>query len=55
MTAGEDAVTEIIAQWAEALRRGELGEEFWSDDLEIVNAEGWVVNTKELALRATSK
>jgi ketosteroid isomerase-like protein len=45
MTAEEGAVTEVIARWAEVLRRGELGEEFWGDDLEIVNAEGWVVET----------
>jgi len=45
MTAGAGTVTEVIAEWADALRRGELGEEFWSDELEIVNAEDWVVNT----------
>jgi ketosteroid isomerase-like protein len=45
MTAEEGAVTEIITQWADALRRGDLGVEFWSTDVEIVNAEGWVVDT----------
>jgi ketosteroid isomerase-like protein len=43
MAAGRDAITEVVARWAEALRRGDLGEEFWGPDLEIVNAEGWVL------------
>jgi ketosteroid isomerase-like protein len=34
---------EVVVRWAEALRRGELAEDLWDADLEIVNAEGWVV------------
>jgi ketosteroid isomerase-like protein len=45
MTAEQGEVTEVIAQWADALRRGDLGVELWSTDVEIVNAEGWVVET----------
>jgi ketosteroid isomerase-like protein len=43
MTVGGDANTEVVARWADALRRDDLGEELWSPDLEIVNAEGWVL------------
>lgn len=30
---------EVVARWAEALRRGNLGEALWDADLEIVNAK----------------
>jgi uncharacterized protein len=43
VTGGEEALTELLTAWAEAARRGDLAEELWSPDLEIVNAEGWVV------------
>jgi ketosteroid isomerase-like protein len=33
----------VVARWAEAMRRGDLAEELWDADLEIVNAEGWVL------------
>lgn len=33
----------VVARWAEAIRHGDLAEELWDPDLEIVNAEGWVV------------
>ena len=39
----EEANLEIVKRWAEAIRRGDLAEELWAPDLEIVNAEGWVV------------
>jgi ketosteroid isomerase-like protein len=39
---GEQNV-DVVARWAEALRRGDLGEEHWGADPEIVNAEGWVL------------
>jgi ketosteroid isomerase-like protein len=34
---------EIIARWAEAVRHGDLAEELWDANLEIVNAKGWPV------------
>jgi len=34
---------EVVARWWEAVRRGDLGEELWAEDLEIVNAEGWAL------------
>jgi ketosteroid isomerase-like protein len=34
---------EIIARWAEAIRHGDLAEELWGANLEIVNAKGWPV------------
>lgn len=34
---------EIAARWAEAIRRGDLAEELWDEECEIVNAEGWVI------------
>jgi ketosteroid isomerase-like protein len=36
---------EVVARWAEALRRGDLGDELWDANLEIVNARGWPVET----------
>jgi ketosteroid isomerase-like protein len=36
---------EVVVRWSEALRRGELAEELWDPDAEIVNAKGWVVET----------
>jgi ketosteroid isomerase-like protein len=36
---------EVAARWAESMRRGDLAEELWDPDLEIVNAEGWVIET----------
>jgi ketosteroid isomerase-like protein len=35
----------VVARWAEAIRRGELAEELWHPDLEIVNAKGWVLES----------
>lgn len=34
---------DVLARWAETMRNGDLAEELWDPDLEIVNAEGWVV------------
>jgi ketosteroid isomerase-like protein len=34
---------EIMKRWAEAIGRGDLAEELWAPDLEIVNAEGWAL------------
>ena len=38
-----DQNADVLARWAETMRRGDLAEELWDEDLEIVNAEGWVV------------
>jgi ketosteroid isomerase-like protein len=35
----------VVARWAEAIRRGDLAEELWDPDLEIVNAKGWVLES----------
>ena len=34
---------DVVAGWAEAIRGGDLAEELWDVDLEIVNAEGWAL------------
>ena len=34
---------EIVKRWGEAIERGDLAEELWAPDLEIVNAEGWAL------------
>ncbi len=34
---------EALIRWHDAIRRGDLGEELWHPDAEIVNARGWVV------------
>jgi ketosteroid isomerase-like protein len=34
---------EIVRRWGDAVGRGELAEALWAPDLEIVNAEGWVL------------
>jgi ketosteroid isomerase-like protein len=39
----EEANLEIIKRWAEAIQRGDLAEELWAPDLEIVNAKGWAL------------
>lgn len=39
----EERDVEVVARWAEAIRRGDLAEELWDTDLEIVNAKGWVL------------
>jgi ketosteroid isomerase-like protein len=39
----EAANLEIMKRWAEAIQRGDLAEELWASDLEIVNAEGWAL------------
>jgi ketosteroid isomerase-like protein len=39
----EEASLEIMKRWAEAIQRGDLAEELWAPDLEIVNAEGWAL------------
>jgi ketosteroid isomerase-like protein len=36
---------EVAARWAEAIQRGDLAEELWDSDLEIVNAEGSVLES----------
>ena len=41
----ENSHAEVAARWAESMRRGDLAEELWDPDLEIVNAEGWVIET----------
>jgi ketosteroid isomerase-like protein len=33
----------VVARWAEAIQRGDLAEELWDADLEIVNAKGWAL------------
>jgi ketosteroid isomerase-like protein len=35
----------VVARWGEAIRRGDLAEELWDPDLEIVNAKGWVLES----------
>jgi ketosteroid isomerase-like protein len=39
---GEQNVA-VVARWAEALRRGDLGKGLWDAECEIVNAKGWPV------------
>jgi ketosteroid isomerase-like protein len=39
----DEANLEIMRRWAEAIRRGDLAEELWTPDLEVVNAEGWAL------------
>jgi ketosteroid isomerase-like protein len=39
----EEPKLEIMQRWAEAIGRGDLAEELWAPDLEIVNAEGWAL------------
>jgi ketosteroid isomerase-like protein len=39
-----EQIVEVVERWAEALRRGELAEEIWDENAEIVNAEGWVLD-----------
>ena len=39
---GEQNV-DVVSRWAEAIRRGDLAEELWDANLEIVNAEGWAI------------
>ena len=34
---------EIVGRWAEAIRHGDLAEELWDANVEIVNAKGWPV------------
>jgi hypothetical protein len=34
----EEQNVEVVARWAEALRRGNLGVELWDAELEILNA-----------------
>ena len=36
---------EVALAWAEAIQRGDLSDHLWSEDLEIVNAEGWVLES----------
>jgi ketosteroid isomerase-like protein len=33
----------VVARWAEAIQHGDLAEDLWDADLEIVNEEGWAV------------
>ena len=40
-----DQNLDAIVGWAEAAQRGDLAEELWDPDLQIVNAEGWVLET----------
>ena len=39
----EDANLKIVRRWGEAIERGDLAEDLWTPDLEIVNAEGWAL------------
>jgi ketosteroid isomerase-like protein len=39
----EEANLEIIKRWAEAIQEGDLAEELWDPNLEIVNAKGWAL------------
>ena len=39
----DDRNLEVVRRWGEAAGRGELAEELWHPDLEIVNAQGWVI------------
>ena len=39
----EGANLEIVKRWGEAIQRGDLAQELWAADLEIVNAEGWAI------------
>jgi len=39
----EERNAEVVVRWCEAIERGDLGEELWDADLEIVNAEGWAL------------
>jgi ketosteroid isomerase-like protein len=34
---------DLVTRWAEAVGRGDLAEELWAPDLEIVNAQGWAL------------
>lgn len=34
---------EVLVRWSEAIRHGDLAEELWDPEAEIVNAKGWVV------------
>ena len=36
---------DVVVRWAEAIRRGNLAEELWDPDLEIVNAKGWALES----------
>ena len=38
----EDSL-EVVGRWAEAIQRGDLADDLWDPDLEIVNAEGWAL------------
>jgi ketosteroid isomerase-like protein len=38
-----DQNLDVLASWAERVARGDLAEELWDPDLEIVNAEGWAL------------
>jgi ketosteroid isomerase-like protein len=35
----------VLDRWAEAIRRGDLAQELWDPDLEIVNAKGWALES----------
>ena len=39
----EDPNLEILKRWAEAIERGDMADELWAPDLEIVNAQGWAL------------
>jgi ketosteroid isomerase-like protein len=34
---------DVVGRWADAARRGELAEELWDPNAEIVNAKGWAI------------
>lgn len=34
---------EVLVRWSEAIRRGDLAQELWDPEAEIVNAKGWVL------------
>jgi orotate phosphoribosyltransferase len=35
----------VVSRWADAFARGDIAEDLWDESLEIVNAEGWVVES----------
>jgi ketosteroid isomerase-like protein len=38
-----EANLEVVKRWFESVAAGDLAEELWAPDLEIVNAEGWAL------------
>jgi len=38
-----DPNSDAVTRWVEAIQRGDLAEDLWDPELEIVNAEGWAL------------